>query len=102
MTLSGCESYVPSWKHLVTPSGLKATALATVVAVKGSAYRRPGARMLITEEGQTTGTISGGCLERDVVLRARRAIERSGTSLGSYDSTHEDDIHFRVGLGCCG
>jgi xanthine/CO dehydrogenase XdhC/CoxF family maturation factor len=80
----------------------KATALATVVAVKGSAYRRPGARMLITEEGQTTGTISGGCLERDVILRARRAIERSETSSVTYDSTDEDDIDFGVGLGCGG
>ncbi len=80
----------------------KATALATVVAVKGSAYRRPGARMLITENGQTTGTISGGCLESDVILRARRAIERNETSLVTYDSTGEDDIDFGVGLGCGG
>src|SRR5207245_6208334 len=80
----------------------KATALATVVAVKGAAYRRPGARMLITEEGRTTGTISGGCLERDVLLRARRAIERDETSLVTYDSTEEDDVDFGVGLGCGG
>ena len=79
-----------------------ATALATVVAVKGSAYRRPGARMLITEAGRTTGTISGGCLERDVILRAQRAIERRETSLVAYDSTDEDDIDFGVGLGCGG
>jgi len=80
----------------------KASALATVVAVKGSAYRRPGARMLITEEGRTTGTISGGCLERDVILRAQRAIERNETRLVTYDSTGEDDIDFGVGLGCGG
>src|SRR2546426_238233 len=79
-----------------------ATALATVVAVKGSAYRRPGARMLITEAGRTTGTISGGCLERDVILRAQRVIERRETSLVAYDSTDEDDIDFGVGLGCGG
>ena len=47
----------------------KATALASVVSVEGSAYRRPGARMLVTEDGQTTGTVSGGCLERDVILQ---------------------------------
>ncbi len=80
----------------------KATALATVVAVKGSSYRRHGARMLIDAEGQTTGTISGGCLESDVILRARRAIERNETSLVTYDSTGEDDIDFGVGLGCGG
>ncbi|MDQ3917609.1 MAG: XdhC family protein, partial [Acidobacteriota bacterium] len=49
-------------------------ALATVVAVSGSAYRRPGARMLITEGGRTVGAISGGCLERDVAERAAPVI----------------------------
>ncbi len=42
----------------------KQTALATVVHVEGSSYRRPGARMLVTDDGQLTGAISGGCLER--------------------------------------
>jgi xanthine dehydrogenase accessory factor len=80
----------------------KATALATVVGVSGSAYRRPGARMLITEEGQTTGAVSGGCLERDVILRAQRVIERGETTLATYDTTDEDDLVFGVGLGCRG
>ena len=79
-----------------------ATALATVVSVRGSAYRRPGARMLITEEGQTTGTISGGCLERDVILRAQRAMERGEATLASYDSTDEREVDFGAGLGCGG
>jgi len=43
----------------------KQTALATVVHVEGSSYRRPGARMLIEDDGQLTGAISGGCLEGD-------------------------------------
>src|SRR5439155_18281716 len=46
-------------------------ALATVVQVSGSAYRRPGARMLVTEAGRTTGSVSGGCLETDVLRKAR-------------------------------
>src|SRR5260370_11424274 len=58
--------------------------------------------MLIDAQGQTTGTISGGCLESDLILRARRAIERNETSLVTYDSTGEDDIDFGVGLGCGG
>ena len=45
-------------------------ALATVVRVEGSAYRREGARMLITGDGRIIGGVSGGCLERDVVQRA--------------------------------
>ncbi|MEY3239719.1 MAG: hypothetical protein RIR11_1157, partial [Bacteroidota bacterium] len=44
-----------------TAAGQK-TALATVVQVEGSSYRRPGARMLIVEDGQLMGAISGGCL----------------------------------------
>ena len=80
----------------------KASALATVVEVRGSAYRRPGARMSITAEGQTTGAVSGGCLERDVILRARRVIERGESTLATYDTTDEDDIAFGVGLGCRG
>ncbi len=80
----------------------KAAALATVVKVRGSAYRRPGARMLITEEGQTTGAVSGGCLERDVILRAQRVIERGETTLATYDTTDEDDVVYGVGLGCRG
>mgnify|MGYP003498867454 CR=1 FL=1 len=41
-------------------------ALATIVAVSGSTYRRPGARLLVPEEGELVGNISGGCLENDV------------------------------------
>jgi xanthine/CO dehydrogenase XdhC/CoxF family maturation factor len=58
--------------------------------------------MLITEDGETTGTVSGGCLERDVILKARRAIERGEITLALYDTTDEDDIDFGVGLGCHG
>lgn len=47
------------------------TALATVVHLEGSAYRRPGARMLVTEDGKLTGAISGGCLEGDALRKAQ-------------------------------
>ncbi len=80
----------------------KAMALASVVSVQGSAYRRPGARMLITEEGQTTGTISGGCLERDVILRAQRTMGSAQATLATYDSTNEREVDFGAGLGCGG
>src|SRR5260370_18374994 len=80
----------------------KAMALASVVSVQGSAYRRPGARMLITEEGQTTGTISGGCLERDVILRAQRTMDSAQATLATYDSPNEREVDFCAGLGCGG
>jgi xanthine/CO dehydrogenase XdhC/CoxF family maturation factor len=77
-------------------------ALATVVEVRGSAYRRPGAWMLITADGQTTGAVSGGCLEQDVILRAQQVIKDGEATLATCDSTGEDDLLFGVGLGCRG
>ena len=77
-------------------------ALATVVSVEGSSYRRPGARMLITENGETTGVLSGGCLERDVCERAQKVV-RSGTPVVvRYDTTNKDDIVWGLALGCNG
>lgn len=80
----------------------KKTALATVVHVEGSSYRRPGARMLITEEGQLTGAISGGCLEGDALRKALLAITQQQNKLVTYDTTDEDDAKFGVQLGCNG
>jgi len=78
------------------------SALATVVHVEGSSYRRPGARMLITEDGQLTGAISGGCLEGDALRKALLAIHQQQNKLVTYDTTNEDDLLFGVQLGCNG
>ena len=80
----------------------KPAALATVVSIEGSAYRLPGARMLIVDGRWVAGSISGGCLEDDVVLRAGEAIARGEALLTTYDTTSDDDIVFGVGLGCKG
>lgn len=80
----------------------KKTALATVVKVEGSSYRRPGARMLITEDGMLTGAISGGCLEGDALRKALSAIHQQENKLVTYDSMDEDDAKFGVQLGCNG
>lgn len=80
----------------------KRTALATVVHVEGSSYRRPGARMLVTEDGELTGAISGGCLEGDALRKALLAIAQQQNKLVTYDTTDEDDIQFGVQLGCNG
>ncbi|MFD2144679.1 XdhC family protein [Mucilaginibacter antarcticus] len=80
----------------------KKTALATVVSVEGSAYRRAGARMLITEDGQLTGAISGGCLEGDALRKARLVILQQEPLLVTYDTTDDDDAKLGVGLGCNG
>lgn len=77
-------------------------ALATVVAVSGSSYRRPGARMLMTADGPLAGGVSGGCLESDVFQRACQVMEQGKPDLVTYDTTEDGDIVFGVGLGCRG
>ena len=77
-------------------------ALATVVHVTGSAYRRPGARMLIAADGQTVGSVSGGCLERDVLNQARRVLQRNKPRVVTYDSMSDDDVVWEFNLGCNG
>ncbi|RKR84832.1 xanthine/CO dehydrogenase XdhC/CoxF family maturation factor [Mucilaginibacter gracilis] len=78
------------------------TALATVVLVEGSAYRRAGARMLITENGHLTGAISGGCLEGDALRKARLVMAQQQPMLVTYDTMDDDDAKLGVGLGCNG
>ena len=77
-------------------------ALATVVRVEGSSYRRTGARMLVMDNGIWVGGISGGCLEGDALKRARMAIAKSVSTLITYDTTEEDSHQIGVGLGCNG
>ena len=80
------------------------TALATVVQTSGSVYRRPGARMLLTEEGEIISAISGGCLEADVLARAQSTLkEETPPFVVRYDTTNtEEDLLFGLGLGCNG
>lgn len=77
-------------------------ALATVVDVEGSSYRRAGARMLVTEDGQLTGAISGGCLEGDALRKALLVINQQHNKLVTYDTNDEDDAKLGVQLGCNG
>ncbi|RYY14187.1 MAG: XdhC/CoxI family protein, partial [Cytophagaceae bacterium] len=62
----------------------------------------PGARMLVTEDGELTGAISGGCLEGDARQRARRAIFQGEPTLVTYDTRDEDDPRHGLGPGCQG
>src|SRR5215207_5240419 len=78
------------------------TALATVVHVEGSSYRRPGARMLIEDNGKLTGAISGGCLEGDALRKALLAINQKQNKLVTYNTMDDDDLEFGVQLGCNG
>ena len=77
-------------------------ALATLVRVEGSSYRRPGARLLLLSDATRAGSISGGCLEEDVLERARRVLATGQPQLAQYDTTSENDLVWGVGLGCQG
>jgi xanthine/CO dehydrogenase XdhC/CoxF family maturation factor len=78
-------------------------ALATVVSVEGSSYRRPGARMLVCEGGASTGTISAGCLEGDVIEHAKRVMRAGAAVLVEYDTASTgDEMAWGLGLGCNG
>lgn len=77
-------------------------ALATVVHVEGSAYRRPGARMLIDSKGNWWGGISGGCLEGDLLKKATLAMHQQTIKRITYDTREDDPFQLGVGLGCQG
>lgn len=77
-------------------------AIATLVKVSGSTYRSPGARMLMTADGNTIGAISGGCLESDVFEKAQTVIKSGNPIVIKYDTTSEEDMIWGLGLGCQG
>jgi xanthine dehydrogenase accessory factor len=75
--------------------------LATVVRVEGSAYRKPGARMLLTSGGRRAGTVSGGCLEAEIQKKAWWLTE-AGPTVQRYSSFYDEDSEMPYGLGCGG
>ena len=86
----------------------RACALATITRVEGSSYRRVGARMLIGDDGELVGCVSGGCLERDLARKAAWAIAKGGRTLVAYDTRDDGDGGAAAsrtpgaGLGCNG
>src|SRR4051812_25094513 len=76
--------------------------LATLVSVEGSSYRRPGARLLVAANDTRLGSISGGCLEEDVMARALKVQATGQPDAVVYDTTSENDLVWGVGLGCHG
>lgn len=78
-----------------------AVALATLVRVEGSSYRRTGARLLIAENGDYAGSISGGCLEAEIVRKAQWMV-RAGAVIQRYSTLFDDTADIPYGLGCGG
>ena len=83
-------------------SSLDRAALATVVRITGSSYRRPGAKFLIEPDGGTRGGVSGGCLEADVREVGLGLIRDGGARLLHYDTGSDDETVWGLGLGCEG
>ncbi|MWV38409.1 XdhC family protein [Natrialba sp. INN-245] len=75
--------------------------LATIVDVEGNAYRRPGAKMVVTPDGSGVGSITAGCLEDEVVELARRVLEEGEPRVETYDLMEDDDV-WGLGVGCNG
>lgn len=96
--MSDLEQILDLWRELENAGG--DYVLATIVAVEGSNYRRPGARMLLAADGRRAGTVSGGCLEAEVARRAWWLTE-NGPAVERY-STLDDDGDMPFGSGCGG
>lgn len=77
-------------------------ALATVIHTEGSTYRKPGAQMLIAQDGQVAGLLSGGCAESDLLERAAKVFATGESQIAEYDTRGTDDVIWGIGLGCEG
>jgi xanthine dehydrogenase accessory factor len=74
--------------------------LITLVGVDGSSYRKRGARMLITDQGESFGAVSGGCLDAALRQHALRVMAEGRAQLLDLDTTADTDVLFGHGLGC--
>ncbi|WP_246989697.1 XdhC family protein [Halorientalis marina] len=96
---------VPETKVLKTISeildGDQRAVLATVVAVEGSAYRRPGAKMIVADESDGVGSITAGCLEDEVLALADQVLSDGVPRIERFDLTGDDDV-WGLGVGCNG
>lgn len=76
--------------------------LGAVINTRGSVYRKTGALMLLSDAGHQFGLLSGGCIESDLLLQARKVVALGKSRCIVYDATDEDNIAWRLGIGCGG
>lgn len=79
-----------------------AMVLATILRTEGSTYRKSGARILIGADGSSSGLLSGGCLEANLLEYARTVLERDEPRRVWFDSRDDDDPVWGLGMGCEG
>lgn len=75
--------------------------LVTLVKVEGSSFRKPGARMLVTDRGDVRGCVAGGCLETSIIEHAQAQLEGTRTTV-LLDTSRDADVLFGHGVGCPG
>jgi len=76
--------------------------LATIYKTEGPCYRKAGAMMLFSSQSHQLGMLSGGCLESDIAVTARKVMQTGIPKLLCYDGSDEDDMSFHLGIGCGG
>ncbi|BCL84268.1 XdhC family protein [Ktedonobacteria bacterium brp13] len=76
-------------------------AIATVISMQGSAPRQPGAKLAVSEKGEVTGSVSGGCVEPAVITSARQVIKTGQPQLLEFGISEADNIE-KIGLACGG
>ncbi len=96
------HSHYALLEHYLNHSDTLAWVLVTIVNKAGSSYRSPGAIMLVNSLGQSHGLVSGGCLEANIVLHAKKVFDSQQAHYVEYDMREEDGYAADLGVGCKG
>ncbi len=92
-----------NWQKIIAAfSTDKSFVLASIIATRGSTYRKTGTMMLISEQGECTGLLSGGCLEADISLHAKNVLASQQKQILTYDLKADAELLWGLGLGCDG
>ncbi len=102
MSLLNNHSHFALLAHYLKSNEKLNWVLATIVNKEGSSYRSPGAIMLVNDLGQSYGLVSGGCLEANIVLHAKKVFESQQANYVEYDMREEDGYAAELGVGCKG
>lgn len=76
--------------------------LGAVIHTRGSVYRKTGSLMLLSDAGHQLGLLSGGCIESDLLLQARKVVALGKSRRLLYDASDDSNIAWRLGIGCGG